>query len=107
SRSGAFTLETAMTLEEAAACAQRGELQARLLPLDMPLGHLPRVEVTPRMTRQVTNGVALPLWAAKGAKELAEGQATRVYLNGQFWGMAAREGDSLSWRALIAPEVTA
>ena len=106
SRSGAFTLETAMTLEEAAVYQQRGELQQHLLPLDMPLAHLPRVEVTPRLAKQVMNGVALPLRAAKGAEHLAEGQATRVYMNGQFWGMASREGDSLSWRALIAPEVT-
>ena len=107
SRSGAFTLETAMTLEEAAAYQQRGELQQHLLPLDMPLQHLPRVEVAPRLAKQVMNGVALPLRAVKGAESLAEGQATRVYMNGQFWGMASREGDSLSWRALIAPEVTA
>lgn len=107
SRSGAFTLETAMTLEEAAAYQQRGELQQHLLPLDMPLQHLPRVEVAPRLAKQVMNGVALPLRAAKGAESLAEGQATRVYMNGQFWGMASRDGDSLSWRALIAPEVTA
>ena len=106
SRSGAFTLETAMTLEEAAAYQQRGELQQHLLPLDMPLQHLPRVEVAPRLAKQVMNGVALPLRAAKGAEHLAEGQATRVYMNGQFWGMASRDGDSLSWRALIAPEVT-
>ena len=105
-RSGAFTLETAMTLEEAAAYQQRGELQQHLLPLDMPLQHLPRVEVAPRLAKQVMNGVALPLRAAKGAEHLAEGQATRVYMNDQFWGMAGREGDSLSWRALIAPEVT-
>lgn len=107
SRSGAFTLETAMTLEEAAAYQQRGELQHHLLPLDMPLQHLPRVEVAPRLAKQVMNGVALPLRAAKGAESLAEGQAARVYMNGQFWGMASRDGDSLSWRALIAPEVTA
>ena len=107
SRSGAFTLETAMTLEEAAAYQQRGELQQHLLPLDMPLQHLPRVEVAPRLAKQVMNGVALPLRAVKGAESLAEGQATRVYMNGQFWGMASRDGDSLSWRALIAPEVTA
>ena len=106
SRSGAFTLETAMTLEEAAAYQQRGELQQHLLPLDMPLQHLPRVEVAPRLAKQVMNGVALPLRAVKGAESLAEGQATRVYMNDQFWGMASREGDSLSWRALIAPEVT-
>ncbi|MGN0778586.1 MAG: tRNA pseudouridine(55) synthase TruB [Aristaeellaceae bacterium] len=107
SRSGAFTLETAMTLEEAAELAQRGELHRHLLPLDMPLQHLPRVDVAPRMAKKVINGVQLPLRGVKGAENLTEGQATRVYLNGAFWGMASREQDALHWRALIAPEVTA
>jgi len=47
--------------------------------------------------------VKLPLRRVDG-DELEEGQVTRVYLNDEFWGMAAREGDMLVWRALIAPE---
>ncbi|MBQ8313519.1 MAG: tRNA pseudouridine(55) synthase TruB [Clostridia bacterium] len=103
SQSGVFRLDTAMTLEEATALKETGELGERLLALDMPLQHLPRVDVRPGLRKQVENGVKLPLKRVDG-DELAEGQATRVYLDNEFWGMAAREGDMLVWRALIAPE---
>lgn len=103
SQSGVFRLDTAMTLEEATALKETGELGDRLLALDMPLQHLPRVDVRPSLRKQVENGVKLPLKRVQG-DDLAEGQATRVYLDNEFWGMAAREGDMLVWRALIAPE---
>ncbi|MBQ7865581.1 MAG: tRNA pseudouridine(55) synthase TruB [Clostridia bacterium] len=103
SQSGVFRLDTAMTLEEATALKETGELASHLLALDMPLQHLPRVDVRPGLRKQVENGVKLPLKRVDG-DELAEGQATRVYLDNEFWGMAAREGDMLVWRALIAPE---
>lgn len=103
SQSGVFRLDTAMTLEEAAAFAQEGSLSQHLLALDMPLQHLPRVDASARLHKQVENGAKLPLKWISG-DELAEGQATRVYLNNEFWGMAVREGEMLTWRALIAPE---
>lgn len=103
SQSGVFRLDTAMTLEEAAAFAQEGSLSQHLLALDMPLQHLPQVDASARLRKQVENGAKLPLKWISG-DELAEGQATRVYLNNEFWGMAVREGEMLTWRALIAPE---
>ena len=103
SQSGVFRLDTAMTLEEAAALKETGELASHLLALDMPLQHLPRVDACPGLRKQVENGVKLPRKRVDG-DELAEGQTTRVYLDNEFWGMAAREGDMLVWRALIAPE---
>lgn len=98
-QSGAFDLSTAMTLEEASALAETGALAAKLLPLDMHLGHLPRLDVPLRLRKQVMNGARLPF--VGGA---AEGQATRIYLDGAFWGLAAREGGVMVWRAQIAPE---
>lgn len=103
SQSGVFRLDTAMTLEEAAAYAQAGTLSQHLLALDMPLQHMPRVDAPTGLRKQVENGAKLPLNRLHG-DTLAEGQVTRVYLNDQFWGMAAREGDRLTWRAQIAPE---
>lgn len=103
-KSGAFDLATAMTLEEITAMAQAGTLQQHLLPLDMPIQHLPRVDAGAWIDKLVRNGVKLAVKACKGAKDLQEGQATRVYLHDQFWGMAVREGDFLLWRAQIAPE---
>ena len=103
SQSGVFRLDTAMTLEEAAEWKEQGRLAENLLALDMPLKHLPRVDARPGLHKQVENGVKLPIKRVDG-DELQEGQVTRVYLNNEFWGMAAREGDMLVWRALIAPE---
>ena len=100
SMSGAFALDTAMTLEEAAAYAQAGTLAENLIPLDMPLAHIPRVDVPSRYRKQVINGAKIPLKDT----ELEENRPVRVYQRGEFWGMAAREGDMLVWRAQIAPE---
>ncbi len=103
-KSGAFDLATAMTVEEVTELAQQGQLHKHLLALDMPLSHMPRVDAGAWVDKLVRNGVKLPVKACKGAKELAEGQVTRVYLHDVFWGMACREGDFLVWRAQIAPE---
>ena len=100
SQSGAFDLSTAMTLEEVEALAASGELSRHLIPLDAPLAHMPQVNVPPQLDKQVRNGVKLPLLN----RRLAEGEAARVYMNGQFWGIVVREDKLLTWRAQIAPE---
>lgn len=42
SRSGFFTLDNAVTLEEAQEDAEAGLLARRLIPMDAPLGHMKR-----------------------------------------------------------------
>ena len=96
-RSGAFGLDTAVTLEEAETLAQAGGLADRLLPPDWPLGHLPRYDVPAGLTKQAANGVALPLTA-----DLPAGPV-RVYAQGRFCGIAAREGTCLAWHMVIPP----
>ena len=103
-RSGAFTLDTAMTLEELTARKEAGTLADCLLPLDWPLGHMPRVQAPVWLEKQVRNGVRLPVKKLTGAEALPEGGVTRVYLRDTFWGMCAREGDELVWRCVIPPE---
>ena len=104
SQSGAFDLSTAMTLEEAAAYAEEGTLAERLLALDAPLGHLPQVEVPAFLARLVAGGSKLPANRVPGAMETDEDRPLRVYMNGAFWGVAAREGEQLLWRAQMPPE---
>lgn len=99
-QSGAFALDTAMTLDQAAAYAQEGTLAWHLLKPDMPLQHLLRTDVSARMHKQVANGVKLPVTDAS----IPENVPVRVYMDGSFWGICQREGDSLVWRVLIAPE---
>jgi tRNA pseudouridine55 synthase len=103
-RSGAFTAEDALTLDEARALADEGRLTERMLPPDWPLGHLPRTDVPARMSKRVINGAKIPLDDRSAA--IGEDQVTRIYLDGAFWGLAVRKGNELVWKAQIAPEET-
>ena len=102
-RSGVFSAENALSLEEARDLAAAGELRNRLLPPDWPLGHLPRTDVPDQLEKLVVNGAKIPL---QGWTQTApdEGQPTRIYLRDAFWGIAVRRGRELVWRAQIAPE---
>ena len=103
SQSGVFTLDTAMTVEEATAYRDEGTLQQHLLPLDWPIRHIRRVDVPPYLQKQVVNGVRLPIEKVYHAKDTAEGQVVRIYLNNEFWGMAERQGDMLVWKCQLPP----
>lgn len=102
-RSGYFTLEEALTLEEAAGLAAENRLAERLIALDAPLGRLRRMEADPALAKRVAAGARLPLECMRGEAP-EEGGVTRVYLDGRFWGMAARQEDQLVWKAQIPPE---
>ena len=103
-QSGVFTLDSAMTMEEAAAYQAQGTLQTHLLPLDYGIQHMPRADAPEWLRKQVCNGVKLPAKKLPGVLALPEGQVTRVYLQDEFWGMAAREGKFLVWKCLLPPE---
>ena len=103
-QSGVFTLDSAMTMEEAAAYQAQGTLQSHLLPLDYGIQHMPRADAPEWLRKQVCNGVKLPAKKLPGVLALPEGQVTRVYLRDEFWGMAAREGEFLVWKCLLPPE---
>ena len=102
-RSGVFTAETAITLDEARELAAEGRLAEKMLPPDAPLEHLQKAEIQSRYVKQVAAGAKIPVGAL--TEELPEGTGNiRVYLNGQFWGIMKREQDILVWKAQIAPE---
>ena len=101
-RSGAFRMEDAMTLDEARELSENGRLESRLLPPDFALGHLPRTDIPARDRKKVVNGAKLPLTPETGS--LKDGEPVRVYLDGQFWGIAARHEEQLAWKVQIAPE---
>ena len=102
-RSGVFTLDTAIPLDEARELAERGKLMSRMMAPDAPIGHIPRIDIKPRYSKPVTAGAKLPLEAAVNEAP-ADGTIVRVYLEDQFWGMAERQGNLIVWRAVIAPE---
>ena len=63
-----------------------------------------RADAPAFLHKQVINGVKLPVDKVAAAKAAAEGQAVRIYLHGQFWGIAAREGDWLIWKCQTPPD---
>ena len=83
--------------------AEEGTLARLMLAPDAPLGHIPRADVEEAFRKAVACGAKIPLRALEGTPP-AEGETVRVYLAGEFWGMAERREDVLAWRALIAPE---
>ena len=101
-RSGAFTLDTAITPEEARKLAADSRLTEKMLPPDAPLGHLRRADIPARYAKQVSSGAKIP--AAGFAENIPETENLRVYLNGQFWGIMHRESGMLVWNVQIAPE---
>ncbi len=104
-RSGIFSLEGALTPEEAKALAAEGRLADYLLAPDAPLQGFPRTEVPDWMGKMVANGTKLPADRIPGP-ELPEGGVTRIYWRNQFWGMAERQENLLIWRCQIPPEET-
>ena len=103
-QSGVFTLDTAMTVEEATAYRDEGTLRQHLLPLDWPIGHIRRVDVPGWLHKQVVNGVRLPVEKLRSAQDVAQGGIVRIYLNNEFWGMAERQGDMLVWKCQLPPD---
>jgi len=101
-RSGSFRIEEAITPEQAKEMAENGILDRYLLPPDYPLAHLMREDIPAEYGKAVVNGSKIPLNACAAIPE--EGEPIRIYLKGCFWGIAARRGKELVWKAQIAPE---
>ena len=102
-RSGVFTAENALTLDQARELAAAGRLAERMLPPDYPLGHLKRIDIPAGYARQIVSGAKIPADVVSGGKP-EESENLRVYLNGAFWGIMRREKDKLIWKVQIAPE---
>ena len=101
-QSGAFGIDTAITLDEARELAARGELNGKMIPPDAPLGHIARADVPEKYRKIVVNGGKIP--AGESGGDIPQDAVVRVYLGGQFWGIAQKQGDLLVWKAQIAPE---
>ena len=102
-RSGVFTMDTGLTLDEARELASSGNLAARMLPSDYPIRHLRAVEIPGKFARQVASGAKIPAEIISGDLP-EETEYLRVYLNGVFWGIMHRSADSLVWNVQISPE---
>ena len=95
-QTGAFALDTAVTVEELkAGCAEKA-----LLPMDAPLLHLPRFDVPIRLRKLCLNGVRLRQDEWPGG--VPADSFVRLYIDGQLIGVSRAEADgSLIPRAVL------
>ncbi len=100
-QSGAFTLDTAFTLEELQRKKDEGCLADCLLSMDMPLMHLPRADVPKELAGVCSNGGKMRLSAFENLEGVAENVPLRVYLQGAFMGIAHRQSNSIAFRAMV------
>lgn len=98
SRAGYFNVSHSVTCEELDDAFQHGALESLLAPLDAPLQHIPAVYVKKERMSAVKNGN--PLFS--GWYEGEANGTVRVYLDGQFTGMAEADSNgTLRFRAML------
>lgn len=61
-RTGAFGVEGARTLEELGGLAAEGALEGALISMDDAVGHLPAVDLSDQQVSDVLHGHAVPVW---------------------------------------------
>ena len=82
---GPFTAQGMLTLEALEALPDQAAREATLLPVDVLVAHLPRLELDASAAARLTLGQA----ARVDASGIATGETTRLYCDGAFLGLGA------------------
>ena len=90
-QTGPFALDTAVTIEQLKAAKEDGTIAQYVLPMDYPLAHMPRMEVSGWTQRLIENGVTLRENQWPG--HIAAGEYTRIYAGDTFMGISRAEAD--------------
>lgn len=103
-QTGVFDLQTAVTIEQLKVCKYQTELQQYLLPLDYPLGHLPRIDAPQELAHACRNGARLSIGHMLPAHNppVEESACARVYIKERFAGIWQRNGDAFAPRFVLA-----
>ena len=100
-KSGAFGLDTAITLQEAESDAAQGVLQKQLLPPDYPLQHLKQLSLPQRWWHAAENGSKIPLDQIPHPEAVTAEEIFRIYLGARFAGLAVVDNGLLRWRTVM------
>lgn len=94
-KAGCFTLENSVPLDD----LRPGEVP--LLPVDLPIMHMPRADAGEALRQAVRNGTPLPArrWSFESAPQ--EGEPLRAYLADRFVGVARLAGGVVRFEALL------
>ena len=90
-QTGPFALDTAVTIEQLKAAKEDGTIAQYVLPMDYPLAHMPRMEVSGWTQRLIENGVTLR--ENQWPRHIAAGEHTRIYAGERFMGISRAEAD--------------
>jgi len=93
-RAGCFTLDNSRMLDELSA------EHFPLLPIDLPLGHLPALYADDSLRGVIRNGAPTLLSDFSCDSLPAQDQTARVYLSEEFVGLGKRQGDVLRFVCL-------
>ena len=100
-QSGAFTLQTAHTLESITLAAQQGIAETLLTPMDAPVAHLPRADVPNALRKALENGVPMPMDAFLAQGVAASSAPVRLYRDGLFVAMGECQGSIMKVRTWL------
>lgn len=89
-QTGPFDLSTAVTIEALKASKDAGNTHDYVLPMDYPLSHIMRHELSQWTAHLFENGVALRPGQWPGAEE---GTSVRLYYQNHFMGISRAEAD--------------
>lgn len=96
---GAFRIEDALTLEEIDALHREGRIEDALMPMDLPITHLPRIDVGGECMHAVKNGN--PLKSRWIGTPVPDGPV-RIYIDGDFCGIGEKDDKGLvRFRAML------
>lgn len=102
-QTGAFGIDTAVTIEELKSASPEGIASRYLMPLDAPLEHFRRYDVPAVFWKKCLNGV--PLTKEEHGLETGKGECIRMYADYGFIGISQAEADgTLTPRIVISKQ---
>lgn len=94
-RACGFSLEQALSLDEARSLAEQSQLESRVLPVESLFLHLPQISVTAAQRVRFQNGGALALERLRLRDPLAPEARVRVYSpEGEFLGLGRADAET-------------
>ena len=94
-RACGFSLEQALSLDEARSFAEQSQLESRVLPVESLFLHLPQISVTAAQSVRFQNGGALALERLRLRDPLAPEARVRVYSpEGEFLGLGRADAET-------------
>lgn len=98
-RAGVFDHETAYTIEELQAAGAAGTFEQLIVPMDVPIQHLPALEIPEARRKTVLNGLGQPAWLFR--QDIPQNVPLRLYIGGEFAGIGTFDGKEVTFQAML------